>query len=443
MSPRFQTPSRSRASRLVGAAVAAATFASIVSVPAAEAQSSSSAFLSSGSSGSSGSSAPQGPAKELTKVSEGLTVKLIGDLLGRHQHVVGLGAIDLGIMVPLGIGEELGKQFGVIFGDSFTGNGFGRGDWLSPVGVRAVRDENGRIRFIAPLNDGDKVKQLVDYRHDDGLTLIPSDVINVGGTLYMQGMWNRGIGNVLQTEIWTSVDGGARWTSISKSSANHLDGMGNLISWEMGPDGYIYVVSSEFKRNHPVYLSRFREADIASPARWERFNPRTGAWGTAMTPILSDNVRAGEMSLRYIQGHWVLAMFNEQTASIEVRISPTIATDWNAITPAHVVVAGPNGWSGKQNENNFTQLYGGYIVPGSTLDNLDLVVSQWNTSNNSRYMATQFNVKGLDTFFGITPAAPHEVGNQDSVSAVEEPVTPDTEAKLSEERAVEKAADVA
>ena len=101
MSPRFQTPSRSRASRLVGAAVAAATFASIVSVPAAEAQSSSSAFLSSGSSGSSGSSAPQGPAKELTKVSEGLTVKLIGDLLGRHQHVVGLGAIDLGIMVPV------------------------------------------------------------------------------------------------------------------------------------------------------------------------------------------------------------------------------------------------------------------------------------------------------------------------------------------------------
>ena len=81
-------------------------------------------------------------------------------------------------------------------------------------------------------------------------------------------------------------------------------------------------------------------------------------------------------------------------------------------------------------------------MPGSTLDNLDLVVSQWNTSNNSRYMATQFNVKGLDTFFGITPAAPHEVGNQDSVNTIEEPVTPDIEAKLSEERAVEEAADV-
>ena len=438
MPQRLHTPF----SCLAGAVLTVTLAASAVSMPTAQAQSSSFAQLSSGSSGFPGSSVPHHRNNTPKTISEGLTVKLIGDLLGRHQHVVGLGAVDLGIMVPLGIGEELGKQFGVIFGDSFTGPGFGQGEWLSPVGVRAVRDENGRIRFIAPPNRGDKVQQLVDYHHDNGLTLIPSDVINLGGTLYMQGMWNRGIGNVLQTEIWRSVDGGARWTSISKSSANHLDGMGNLISWEMGPDGYIYVVSSEFKRNHPVYLSRFRETDIASPERWERFNPRTGTWGEDLVPILSDNVRAGEMSLRYIQGHWVLAMFNERTASIEVRISPTIAADWNAITPAHAVVAGKRGWYGTQNENNFTQLYGGYIVPGSTLDNLDLVVSQWNTSNNSRYMATQFNVKGLDTFFGIKPAAPQEVGNQDAVSTVEEQVTPDVEAKLSDERAVEEAANV-
>ena len=438
MPQRLHTPF----SCLAGAVLTVTLAASAVSMPTAQAQSSSFAQLSSGSSGFPGSSVPHHRNNTPKTISEGLTVKLIGDLLGRHQHVVGLGAVDLGIMVPLGIGEELGKQFGVIFGDSFTGPGFGQGEWLSPVGGRAVRDENGRIRFIAPLNRGDKVQQLVDYHHDNGLTLIPSDVINLGGTLYMQGMWNRGIGNVLQTEIWRSVDGGARWTSISKSPANHLDGMGNLISWEMGPDGYIYVVSSEFKRNHPVYLSRFREADIASPARWERFNPRTGTWGGDLVPILSDNVRAGEMSLRYIQGHWVLAMFNERTASIEVRISPTIAADWNAITPAHAVVAGKRGWYGTQNENNFTQLYGGYIVPGSTLDNLDLVVSQWNTSNNSRYMATQFNVKGLDTFFGIKPAAPQEVGNQDAVSTVEEQVAPDVEAKLSDERAVEEAANV-
>ena len=36
------------------------------------------------------------------------------------------------------------------------------------------------------------------------------------------------------------------------------------------------------------------------------------------------------------------------------------------------------------------QLYGGYIVPGSTLADLHLVVSQWNTATNWPYRAMQF-----------------------------------------------------
>src|SRR5699024_1579442 len=42
-----------------------------------------------------------------------------------------------------------------------------------------------------------------------------------------------------------------------------------------------------------------------------------------------------------------------------------------------------------------------YIVPGSTIGSMDLVVSQWRTSNDRRYNSTQFNVTGLDKFFGI------------------------------------------
>ncbi|STC70116.1 hypothetical protein [Corynebacterium pilosum] len=34
------------------------------------------------------------------------------------------------------------------------------------------------------------------------------------------------------------------------------------------------------------------------------------------------------------------------------------------------------------------------------------MVSQWNTSNNSRSDTTQFNVKGVDKFFGIDLSAP-------------------------------------
>ena len=37
------------------------------------------------------------------------------------------------------------------------------------------------------------------------------------------------------------------------------------------------------------------------------------------------------------------------------------------------------------------QPYGGYLVPGSTLQDLHLIVSQWNTTTNWPYHAMQFH----------------------------------------------------
>lgn len=351
-----------------------------------------------------GSSSPTSPDASVSatqwasKISEGLKVTRITDLFGRGlSDFLNILSGDLGMMAPLGSGEE----FAIIFGDSFRGHTVGQGEWLSPIGARARLNAAGEIEMLAPLNDGAQVEQLLEYEHTDMLTLLPSDVINIRGTLYMQGMWNRGVGNVLGTEIWRSTDNGQTWQSVAKTSTSYMGGMGNLITWEQGPDGYIYVMSSQFQRNDPVYLSRFREADIADRSKWDLYDPTTGQWGTTGRPILDERMKAGEMSLRYIQGHWVLAMFNQATMAIEVRISDTIARDWDAITPANVVIAGHGGWSAAQTPSNFTQLYGGYIVPGSTLNNLDLVVSQWNTGTNARYNSTQFNVRGLETFFGI------------------------------------------
>lgn len=255
---------------------------------------------------------------------------------------------------------------------------------------------------MRPLNEGDIAQELVDIPEDGILTVIPSDIINIDGTLYMQGMRVRGIGNVLQTHIWRSTDNGQNWDRIGTAKPGFNSGMTNLISWAEGPDGYIYQASTQFQRKDDVYLQRFKPEDIANYGKWEYFQRDTGQWtGKIGKPILSTDVRAGELNLRYIEGHWVLAMFNEQRMAIEVRISREIDTDWNAIKPADVVVSGP--WNQTQDENNFSQLYGAYIVPGSTLGHMDLVVSQWKTSDDSRYNSTQFNVKGLDKFFGVTP----------------------------------------
>ena len=65
---------------------------------------------------------------------------------------------------------------------------------------------------------------------------------------------------------------------------------------------------------------------------------------------------------------------------------------------------------------------------------MDIVVSQWNTGTNDRYMSTQFNVKGLDTFFGINM---DEAIEDDKVLEVEEHAATDTPDMQSEENLVQ------
>ena len=420
-------------SHLISSALVAAV--AMVSVPVAQAQSSSS---SSSFCGSSSCNRPNPTANWIKAISEGLEVVNLGDIIqpGVNDHM-GIVGTDLGVMAPLDDGEE----FAIIFGDSFSAPKLG-GEWKSPVGFVAVKDDNGKIQLLSPLNDDSKAEQLIEYEHTNMLTLLPSDIINVNGTLYMQGMWNRGIGNVLETEIFKSTDRGASWTSIQKIPTSFMNGMGNLITWEKGPDSYIYMMTTQFKRKDDVYLVRFLPDQFDDRSKWQFMSfdaDRQPQWSTTYAPILSNNVKAGEMSLRYIEGHWVMALFNAETMAIEVRISKEIARDWNEIKPAYVVVANTGGWKAKQTASNWTQLYGGYISPGSTLANLDLVVSQWNTSNNSRYMSTQFNVKGLDKFFGIKTRA--LTGQQEVVQVETAPVDNTTEAQLAEEKLMEDVTD--
>ncbi len=434
-----------------GALTAALLLTATAGAASATASAQSSSSGSSGSSGSSLSSGSSGSAPSepdvpwAESVTEGLNVTLVGDVLGPgiSDHL-GILSGDLGIMASLGPGDE----FAIIFGDSFRGKNL-TGGWLSPVGFVARLDEDGRIELLRPLNEGEVAEQLIKYRYNDrGLTIIPSDIINLDGTLYMQGMWNEGIGNVLKTEIWTSTDDGATWTSTNDTKpAGYLQGMGQLITWELGPDGYVYIMSTGFQRDDPVFLARTLPTSLGDRDTWQYYTVESGAWGTKATPILDTAMEAGEMSLRHIDGHWVLAMFNQATMAIEVRVSEEIARDWDEITPANVVVSGFGGWGAPQTPDNFTQLYGGYIVPGSTLDDLDLVVSQWNTSDNSRYMATQFNVTGLDTFFGTdadATAGAHApmtvesgLGDQSVIETSETAVDPGAEKRLTEELIME------
>ena len=335
---------------------------------------------------------PKKTASQPLRLLNGTTIQIMDDVLGRYSAHTGFRSGDLGAMAPMGNGE-----FAMIFGDSFRGN-FGQG-WMSPVGVVATMDEDGFIKILRPIDNTSEVSDMISYHRVNDSTLIPSDVINIDGTLYLHGTFHAPFGDVVSSNVWKSDDGGTTWKQISSAPGNHMRGMTQLISWDKGPDGYIYATTTKFGRKSPVYLFRFKPEDIGEPGNWDGYSPLTGEWTKHAEPILKRDVRAGEMCLRYIDGHWVLVMFNEESEDVEVRISETLERDWDDVRVAKIARNG--SWDNPQSPLNWSQPYGGYIVPGSHLDDMDIVISQWNTTDNSRYTATQFNVKGLDKVYGI------------------------------------------
>jgi hypothetical protein len=102
----------------------------------------------------------------------------------------------------------------------------------------------------------------------------------------------------------------------------------------------------------------------------------------APTPLSNDIF--GELSLRFIDGMFVLSGFNVSTGRVEVRVADDVTQVLAPNTPVTVVA----------DQQSVPQNYGGYIVPGSTLDQAIILVSQWNTitGSNNPYNVQQFVV---------------------------------------------------
>jgi hypothetical protein len=88
----------------------------------------------------------------------------------------------------------------------------------------------------------------------------------------------------------------------------------------------------------------------------------------------------------------VLAWFNAGAYEITVKVFDSPTSNLYTATTYHPIHGG--NW-GAENDTTVAQLYGGYIHPDSTLRNLHLIVSQWNTNTNWPYHAMQF-VTGVE-----------------------------------------------
>jgi hypothetical protein len=326
----------------------------------------------------------------------------------------GMPSTDLGVSILAPNGKLVS-----VFGDTFSGNRVGEGDWRSPVILIGTGDADHRIQYErAGGDDPNYARQLWFYIHDDASTgwtrggistVIPSDLLRVGAHMYLHAIVNRGLGTVIWTEIWSSDDSGISWQHMgekAKFPGPLHNGYAQCWSWDYDPDdGWVYVVSTGFQRDRGIILRRVRPEDIGDMWKYSGWGYANGrwAWDNEPTPITPGGETWGELCLRRLQaGKWVLGGFLSSKYALGYRtIDSPIANMYDA--PIQMPVIGTT-WDNEDHANSkVAQLYGGYVLPGSQLDVIGgagLVVSQWNTASGWPYRAMQFKSTIKDTTTG-------------------------------------------
>lgn len=342
--------------------------------------------------GGRGTTSSDGPAA-------GLDAKKIANLTGPGiTSRFRMQATDLGIPVRTPDGRLL-----FVFGDSYekpyvSNKNF----WRSPTALYSrTRDLNGGVEWSGAVG-GRWARQLVRYPHDNRefSTVLPSDVITIGDTMYLHVMVNKGLMNVIRTEIWRSDDNGATWHKTeAKFKGTEQHGRFQLLTWALGDDDRVYILSTKFNRKESVILSRVRSSRILDPDAYETLGRGKDGWkwgrGLEATPVLHG--RFGELCLRRISGKWLLTCFNAGTAAIEGRLLDGAPDAGVGHLPAKKLISG--GEWGAQDDSHVAMLYGGYVIPGSSLDELHLSVSQWKNLKRNKggwpYRVMQYRVRGF------------------------------------------------
>lgn len=327
--------------------------------------------------------------------------KRIQTLTGKNESGKwGVDMTDLGMMAQAPNGDLV-----AVFGDTFREK-VGGPDWRSPVGLAGHWADNGTVvwdRAIGP--DTAYAKQLWAYPHDtskkDGTisTVIPSDVLTVGDTMYLQVMVNRGFGNVVWTELWSSKDNGQTWQHMGekgKLAGSAHGGYWQCIAWDYDPaDGWVYAVGTGFQRDKGLVLKRVRPGDIGDMSKWWNWgwDGKKWTWGTPNPSVITPaGEKWGEVTLRKLDGGWVIGGFLTSGYQIAYRVVDSPIANMH-VAPLTKLVSGSSWPFDDPEKGRVAQLYGGYVLPGSKLgveNGVKLAVSQWNTATGNPYHVMLF-----------------------------------------------------
>lgn len=320
---------------------------------------------------------------------------------GTSAERFGMNATDLGIA------RRWRDKDLYTFGDTFD-HAVGGSGWRSPVILKTpalnAAQLNAGINFTEAVG-GNYARQVLPYQHGVGFsTVLPTDVLLVGGDrLFMHAMviGFGGLDDVLWTETQTSTDGGETWHHVGdqgRRGGGEWDGMFRMLTWEwdQATDTVYIMTSGGLARNKGVYLWRAPAATVADKNTWQAWG-FNGAWnwGNYPTNIMPGGTTVGEMNLRKVQGQWLFTYFETAPQS---RIVTKVLTAPNAHignAPTYTIVRN-SAWELEwwDQNNTLPQLYGGYLAPGSTLNEPHYVVSQWRNPSPSNWPYRSVQFKG-------------------------------------------------
>ena len=290
-----------------------------------------------------------------------------------------------------------------VCGDSFAGQGVGFGGYYSPVALRvdtsSVDDPDGvKYTGVTGVNE-----PLLAEPTPSGASQLPAGVVQINRQNYLLVTTTKDLvpqsSRLVKAEpaqtLWQTLAGSVRDADYAGGLQSQISGYYDPIPTAESQSGWVYIVADNFDRSQPAVLYRAAPENFGDRSRWQGWAPGPdGGWGKPPRPLWGDLI--GEISFREIDGKAVLSYFNASTGNMEVRL----ADDPTSLSSAPVTtVVQHDEWPEpaeslpSPHDNRLAQPYGGYISPGSTLDELRVFVSQWhNTDVRARapYRVIQF-----------------------------------------------------
>jgi hypothetical protein len=289
-----------------------------------------------------------------------------------------------------------------VCGDSFAGQGVGFGGWFSPVALHVDRASVDSPDGVVYTGVTGVDKPLLADPAPPGGSQLPAGVVEINRQNYMLVTTTKSLvpvgSRLVKAEAaqgrWQTVKGSVRDAGYLGGGQSQISGYYDPIPTPDSSTGWVYVVGNNFDRSGQVRLFRVPPKEFTDRAKWQGWSGTAG-WNKPPTPLWGD--RVGEMSIRQIEGKTALSYFNASNGNMEVRV----AADPTGLGTAPVTtVVRADAWPDPAEalpdpaDNTLAQPYGGYISPGSTLDEVRVFVSQWNTVSRDRgpYRVIQFAV---------------------------------------------------